>query len=600
MLKINAIEWEDFFSYGSNNKLLVKEPLTQLVGDNGVGKSSIPLILQEILFAKNFKGVKKADLVNRKLTNAKGVSGKVEFELDNDLYTFSMSRRSTLKAKLLKNGEDISANTAQGTYKALNEILNIDFDLFSSLTYQSSTNSLSFLTDTDLQRKKFLIQLFMLDKYTKAHDIYKQKVKEVQDKITQTQGSLIMLNNIIEDNKKTARIKQQEVSLVEPPRELQARIAELNLLLTDFSAKNSLIEANLKNKERLNSLSAPSQPNVQAKNYVDVLERQRYLNIEVSNLNSLLTKYKALGNSCPTCLQEVPKEKVEEEKLRIISEISEKTTEINNISAFIQEQRAIEQSWATYNAYLNSKARLESSIDYNLPDVTYTSDSIVSELKALDTQINNYRQNYKQAIQLNQKAATHNAIVDKLDVELELNLSKLTKLSSIISEAARDIDNLNLLKEALSPKGLVAHKLESLVKTLEEKINENLYYKLSDNKLSLTFNLEGDKLNVVIHNMELQADISSLSAGELSRVNVAVLLAIRALLSNISNVNINLLFLDEIMGVLDLEGKESLIELLQEQENLNIFLVSHEWSHPLVPKLMIKKNSNNIAVIENG
>ena len=35
------------------------------------------------------------------------------------------------------------------------------------------------------------------------------------------------------------------------------------------------------------------------------------------------------------------------------------------------------------------------------------------------------------------------------------------------------------------------------------------------------------------------------------------------------------LFLDEITGVLDEAGKETLIEILQEEDNLNIFSISH-------------------------
>ena len=54
------------FSYGEENEIdLSRTTLTQLVGTNGTGKSSIPLILEEVLFNKNSKGIKKADIANR-------------------------------------------------------------------------------------------------------------------------------------------------------------------------------------------------------------------------------------------------------------------------------------------------------------------------------------------------------------------------------------------------------------------------------------------------------------------------------------------------------------------------------------------------------
>ena len=54
----------------------------------------------------------------------------------------------------------------------------------------------------------------------------------------------------------------------------------------------------------------------------------------------------------------------------------------------------------------------------------------------------------------------------------------------------------------------------------------------------------------------------------------------------------NLLFLDEITGVLDDEGKEKLIEVLQNEEHLNVFLISHDFTHPLIDKVSIVKNEN--------
>ena len=68
-------------------------------------------------------------------------------------------------------------------------------------------------------------------------------------------------------------------------------------------------------------------------------------------------------------------------------------------------------------------------------------------------------------------------------------------------------------------------------------------------------------------------------------------------MSAISSTKINILFLDEIMGVLDEVGKESLIDILRKEKDLNTLLVSHEWSHPLIPKINIIKK-NKISRIE--
>ena len=78
---------------------------------------------------------------------------------------------------------------------------------------------------------------------------------------------------------------------------------------------------------------------------------------------------------------------------------------------------------------------------------------------------------------------------------------------------------------------------------------------------------------------------------------IVILLSIRSLLSKIGGNYINLLFLDEITGVLDDAGKEKLIDILQEENNLNVFLISHDFTHPLIEKVSIQKE-NNISHIE--
>jgi Fe-S cluster assembly ATPase SufC len=68
VITLKKLTWSNCFSYGSGNELNLNESIVnQLVGTNGTGKSSIPLILEEVLFNKNSKGIKKADIPNREV-----------------------------------------------------------------------------------------------------------------------------------------------------------------------------------------------------------------------------------------------------------------------------------------------------------------------------------------------------------------------------------------------------------------------------------------------------------------------------------------------------------------------------------------------------
>ena len=136
MITLKKLKWNNCFSYGEENVLDLNESIvTQLVGTNGAGKSSIPLILEEVLFNKNSKGIKKADIANR--INNKGYEITLEFSVNEDEYKIDVLRRASIKCKLYKNGEDISSHTATNTYKTVEEILGLDFKTFTQIVYLS-------------------------------------------------------------------------------------------------------------------------------------------------------------------------------------------------------------------------------------------------------------------------------------------------------------------------------------------------------------------------------------------------------------------------------------------------------------------------------
>ena len=123
MIILKELRWSNAFSYGSGNKIVLdKDPITQLVGKNGHGKSSIALILEEVLYNKNSKGIKKSDILNRYV---KDKTYTIELDLlkDDILYTIKTTRGNTQSTvKLFKNNLDISQLQIYYTYRYFNLI----------------------------------------------------------------------------------------------------------------------------------------------------------------------------------------------------------------------------------------------------------------------------------------------------------------------------------------------------------------------------------------------------------------------------------------------------------------------------------------------
>ena len=103
----------------------------------------------------------------------KGYNISLTFKKDKDIFKITVDRKTSIKVKLEKNGEDLSSHTSSNTYKTIQKIVGVDFKTFSQLVYQNTNASLQFLTATDTNRKKFLIDLLHLENYVELFDIFK-------------------------------------------------------------------------------------------------------------------------------------------------------------------------------------------------------------------------------------------------------------------------------------------------------------------------------------------------------------------------------------------------------------------------------------------
>jgi DNA repair exonuclease SbcCD ATPase subunit len=240
-LRLKKFSFGNVFAYGPDNVLtLDKERVTVVTGDNGAGKSSLPNALEETLYNKNSRGIKKASVPNR---HADGPTDlRLEFDLDDNSYEIIKTIKATTKVKLLENGKDISGHTATQTYKIIEEKIGLDFTTFTKLVYQSTKSSLDFLSSTDANRKKFLIGLLGLEKYAVIEEQLKAAAKIAGTKRDRLKGTLDAIEKVI--NKKTVipdLEEQQEVPDGSEIEGLVTEITELNIHSTQVARRNSRI-----------------------------------------------------------------------------------------------------------------------------------------------------------------------------------------------------------------------------------------------------------------------------------------------------------------------------------------------------------------------
>jgi DNA repair exonuclease SbcCD ATPase subunit len=597
MIILKQLTWSNAFSYGLNNKIdFTTSPLIQLVGKNGHGKSSIALILEEVLFNKNSKGIKKGDILNR-YTKDKQYQIELVFDKDGCEYKIESKRGTQQQVKLYKGLEDISGHTATTTYKLIEQLIGIDHKTFSQIVYQSHAGSLEFLTSADTARKKFLIELLNLGKYTQAGEVFKQAAVEVGKDFTEAQAKLGTIQQWISKYSKTsfepksyAPVSILDDNLVSEANRLSTTIQDIEKTNKKISQNNTYKQL----KDKINLLPITSKPEG---NINSAVTKKAEYDKTIQDATIFKKKMAALHGNCPTCLQAIDSEKTnnlisEQDEIILVAktQADQEAARIKNYNEQLNKWNIVQRNQEDWEKY-------HQLIDMELPENLLDEAKLQKQLKDLQQQIAKTKQDIANAEKHNQEVNIHNnrlELIKSQIVEMEVELGEWTATAQ---QLTAKLNTINTLVKTFSTTGLVAYKIENLVKDLEGISNEYLG-ELSGGRFQISFQISGsDKLNVVITDNGTDIDILALSGGERARVNVATLLAIRKLMQSLSHSRINLLILDETIEALDVDGKEKLIEVLLKEESLNTILVSHGFSHPLLEKVHVVKQ-NNISKIE--
>ena len=597
MITLQTLKWDNCFSYGSGNELKLNDnTVTQILGTNGMGKSSIPLIIEEALYNKNSKGIKKADIPNRYVNNGYNIS--LSFTKDEDRYEITVNRKTSIKVKLEKNGNDISSHTATNTYKTLQEVLGVDFKTFSQLVYQNTNASLQFLTATDANRKKFLIDLLHLEKYVELFEVFKSASKDVSSRSATIAGKLATVEKWLKDNKLSDTFILPMLDLQIDTSEDEKASSTLMVEIENILEKNKKINTNNTYKRLLDQIDMMAIRNstaTQYESYDDLQSELGSLQAAATGAQRTLKKLEQLKEVCPTCKQPID---VSAEKAMIAGERDKLLSAQEKIDGIKPRIIQIKENNAELERNEKASRDLEDllrSFDRSLPTSILDQEQLEDQLQSVQSRIHDAKKELAENAAENERRTKLNTRIQVIQEQTAEFVEQQDEYDGKLAGNQKLESELDILKKSFSTNGLLAYKIENLVGELEELANEYLA-ELSDGRFTLEFVVSNDKLNVEITDNGNVVDILALSSGELARVNTATLIAIRKLMSSISKSKINILFLDEVTNVLDDQGREKLVEVLL-REDMNTYIVSHGWSHPLLEKIEVVK-AGNISTLE--
>ena len=124
---------------------------------------------------------------------------------------------------------------------------------FLNLPYQSSTDLLEFLRATDANRKKFLINLFNLEKYIAVGEKIKARSSEVDKELVGLQGELKTIEDFMSITSIPDKKYEKEIPSVDEG--LQQKIGVLQQELTNYETTCKKIDKNNMHIEERNAIT---------------------------------------------------------------------------------------------------------------------------------------------------------------------------------------------------------------------------------------------------------------------------------------------------------------------------------------------------------
>lgn len=582
---------------------------------NGSGKSSIFEALIYAVFEETSSGEK--DVENRILKD--GYSIDLKFDIDNDHYRiFRQCKKDKSTVSFYKNEEDISARNKTDTNKLIQNTLNINKNIFldSIFLSQNAVTNLASLSPT--ARKERLEILTNTDQIIEE---FKEKIKERQNQyeancvdcrsnIDKNNGKKESLNNQIQQLQYKIEEQKQEIERKKQlgdTKDIEQQIDKLNENIRNneesisaveesiINIDNSIKEFNNKIEEYNNQYNELQTKILQKQSDISSLQfdltkqdsEKQHIQQDIERIKQEIEKIKN-SDTCPTCGRKY--DNINEEHINQL--IQEKNNLIKDNTIKIQQIEKVKDE-------INSKLYLENNVYEGLHLSANEINSYITPIKEQiqikeaektttnmlkiqkNNEINEYRQkiNNLQNIKEELLKVENNNIKEYEDLITQYNNdTKILdeEINKLNEEYNKNDSYVQVIKNILQliTKEFRTYLLKNSIAYLNKHLQEYSMQLFSNEKDVIKIEESDTKLNIYLGN----ATYESLSGGEKTRVNIALLLAQKSLANVIGNMTCNLIILDEILGYCDSEAESNVINLItNELDSLEtIYMISHK------------------------
>ena len=493
---------------------------------NSVGKSTLVNVILQGLFMKNIQG----DSIER-LSNAytkEKPSITITLEKEGVEYTIVNNYKDGI-CKVYKEGVLLDFVRKKDIKDEIEEILGISYFIFSQLIYISPNNPSLFSSVSNDAQNKFIQSLLNIEFIQDINKKSSADLKSFRGEVT---------------------LKVKELNLLQ--QQVESLTKQINLVPVfediDYSEEINSMAANISRKEdyqiivKKNYDKVKKELEAENKREIEIKSEIKHLEIALSKELDLITK----GN-CPTCGQSTAKLSTKTDK-SLLKNLKESHTE-------------------SFEKVLAKKAELR-TIEDELAEVS-------SEITIARNTLNGLKHKKEEQI----KAEKHISLKTSLEEQRTEAITNLIEAQSKLSQLEDKVYILELITQCTSSKGFIKERISLFLQLFNQELQE-----LGKDLLGSNYLIEITKnktlgYELTVNDGEIVLNYNSLSSGYKSRLDLVIALALNSAIKLLTGIDINILFLDEILSAVDSVGIESISKLLNKIKHRFpekiIFVVSH-------------------------
>lgn len=540
-MKFKMVRWKNFLSTGNvfTEVDLTGFKNTLIIGSNGAGKSTVLDALCYGLFGKPFRNINKPQLVNS--VNQKELLVEIEFSIGSEEYLIRRGQKPGI-FEILRDGIPINQDSNIKDYQDMFEkhVLKRNMKSFCQIEILGSASFVPFMALPPGNRRQIVEDLLDLEIFSIMSQENKDFFNETKNKIGNLNVEIESLERSIRSQeelvKKIARQNKEHIEYIRNLSEQKRHQADgVNLELKRLSEE--LIKVS-------NNLNLVENPDVERALLLEERMKNKLRDLKKKIQDSSKTICSECGQNLPHDWYKISIEDLEGEKTHLEEGLEKLKGKISEMRGQKEERDKIKKNFD----------RLELEVH----TLRQSFEGLIQEADNLDSEANRTEQDIN-------TAAIEDTSLDELNEELTRVRDE--KKNSLIEQKISA-----LTASALKDDGIKAQIVRRFVPIINESINR--YLSIMD--FYADFELDETFLETIRSRHRDTFSYASFSEGEKMRIDLAILFTWRKVARLRNTQTSNLLLMDEVLdSSLDLTAKEALMKIIQEDGDVNTFVISH-------------------------